>query len=169
MNRNFRIVTTSVLGLVFRHKGRHMMNRFAFVTRAAFLICAAQMFVPLPAAAVPFSATLLVEALATNSSVSGGVSRNSTGSGPISDAASTGGGNGVRSQRPRRPCMTPKALRWRTTARTTHNPSSGRQAARRNPRRMSFCSHWQSCMSLLRPGTYFGSGRAVPVAAMSGG
>ena len=90
MNRNFRIVTTSVLGLVFRHKGRHMMNRFAFVTRAAFLICAAQMFVPLPAAAVPFSATLLVEALATNSSVSGGVSRNSTGSGPISDAASRG-------------------------------------------------------------------------------
>ena len=90
MNGNFRIVATSVLGLVFRHKGRHMMNRFAFVTRAAFLICAAQMFVPLSAAAalVPFSATLFVEALATNSSVSGGISRNSTGSGPISDTAS---------------------------------------------------------------------------------
>ncbi len=52
-------------------------------------------------------------------------------------------------------CSVTNTSRWRATARTTQTSPTGRQAARRNPRLINFCSHWQSCTSLLRPGTYF--------------
>jgi len=52
-------------------------------------------------------------------------------------------------------CSATSTSRWRATARTTQTSAAGRQAARSSPRLMSFCSHWQSCTSLLRPGTYF--------------
>jgi hypothetical protein len=52
-------------------------------------------------------------------------------------------------------CSVSSVSRWRATARSTHTSALGRQAARSSPRLMSFCSHWQSCTSLLRPGTYF--------------
>jgi len=39
----------------------------------------------------------------------------------------------------------------------THHAHLVGRAKRRaqDPRLISFCSHWQSCTSLLRPGTYF--------------
>jgi hypothetical protein len=55
-------------------------------------------------------------------------------------------------------CSMSSTSRWRTMARTTHTSSAGRQAARRKPRLMSFCSHWQSCTSLLRPGNTSSAG-----------
>lgn len=66
------------------------MSRFAFVTRAAILICAAQMTFPLPAAADfinPFSSSIGVAANPAAHIPQLGISRNSNGGGPISDAA----------------------------------------------------------------------------------
>ena len=59
-----------------------------FATRAAQCVCAAALWAALPATATPVSTNVFVEAFAVNSAIQPGVSRNNSGSGPISDAVS---------------------------------------------------------------------------------
>src|SRR5205809_6412859 len=45
--------------------------------------------------------------------------------------------------------------RCRMTARTAHTSALGRKAERNNPTECRYCSHWHSCQSVRRPGTFF--------------
>jgi hypothetical protein len=47
------------------------------------------------------------------------------------------------------------SLRCRIIDRTAHTSPSGRNAARSNPTECRNCSHWHSCQSVRRPGTFF--------------
>ena len=47
------------------------------------------------------------------------------------------------------------SARCRQIDRTAQTESAGRKAGRSSPTEWRYCNHWQSCQSVLRPGTFF--------------